>query len=168
MHLIRVPSLAENVEVATIASWLVKAGDEITPGAELVELITEKAEFTLEAEEEVSGTLLACLAPEKSTLPVGYILCVVGEESDREKLAAAREENAGRLQQDASTGVSLDSFTPRAVPQIFGAVRAAPAARRLAKELGLELAEIAAALNLDRPLKEQDVQDYYQNQQEGM
>ena len=50
MVLIRMPSLAENVNEATVVSWLVKEGDPVAAGQGVAEIVTEKAEFTLEAE----------------------------------------------------------------------------------------------------------------------
>jgi pyruvate/2-oxoglutarate dehydrogenase complex dihydrolipoamide acyltransferase (E2) component len=56
------------------------------------------------------------------------------------------------------SGGAGQGMTPIATP--VGAVRATPAARRLAKELGVDLAEAARTLALARALNEQDVRAY--------
>lgn len=162
MYAIRVPSLAENVNEATIGKWLVKHGDNVSPGDGVVELITEKAEFTLEAEQ--AGTVSARLAPEKSIMPVGSILLVLNATDD--EIAQARKENDNQVRRhmDAPTvQIDLDNDedlnrSPRARPG--GGVRATPAARRLAREHGVDLEEIADNLHLKGAVKEEHVREY--------
>ena len=86
MVLIRMPSLAENVNEATVVSWLVKEGDPVAAGQGVAEIVTEKAEFTLEA--EAGGAVTAILAAEKSVLPVGAILCIL--DGSAEEIRTAR------------------------------------------------------------------------------
>jgi pyruvate/2-oxoglutarate dehydrogenase complex dihydrolipoamide acyltransferase (E2) component len=164
VHRIRVPSLAENVEEATVGEWRVAEGEPVEPGQEVVELVTEKAEFTLEAEEEVRGTLLARLAEPKSVLPVGYVLAVVGEEAERDALEDVRDENAALLARRANAATSTISAVaaePAAAPAAAGGrVRATPAARRLARELGLDLPTVAAAMEVKGALKEEHVRAF--------
>ncbi len=155
MHLIRVPSLAENVEQTTVARWLVAEGDRIEPGQDVVEMLTEKAEFTLEA--EVGGTVSARLMPEKSVLPVGTILCVLdGTEAD---IASARTENETLIEKLLTTD-TVQAELGGSAPRPASRTRATPAARRLAREAGVELAAVAEALGLSEAVKEEHVQAY--------
>lgn len=163
MPYLRIPSLAENVNEATLRTWLVNEGDTVAPGTPVAELMTEKAEFTLEADEDTAGTVLERLANEKSTLPVGFILAVVGGEADKDQVKTAMGENARLLSQlaDEST-VALDGGNIREALQARqSGVRATPAARRRARELGVELAHVAADRPLAGPVEEGDVQAWY-------
>jgi len=163
MHFVRVPSLAENVNEATVRDWLVAVGDAVEPGAELAELVTEKAEFTLEAEEDVRGIVLDRLAAEKSTLPVGFILCVVGAEAERDDVQAARDENALLLQKRArqvTVRIRPGEEDAPGAPAPSGAVRATPAARRLAKELGVDLAAVRDALSVTGAVRDEHIRRY--------
>lgn len=159
MECIRVPSLAENVTEATVGPWIVKEGETVQKGDEVVELITEKAEFTLEA--EVEGVVTACLVPEKSVLPVGCILCVLnGTEAE---VALARQENERRLEAHTESPMLwAETVQMEAVEEIRpkGRTRATPVARRLAKEAGVELSVIAEAQGVDGVVKEEHVQAY--------
>lgn len=50
MHEIRIPKLGMETTDCEIKAWLVKVGDRVAPGAELVEVETEKTNVVLEAE----------------------------------------------------------------------------------------------------------------------
>jgi len=155
---IRVPSLAENVHQATVAEWLVAVGDRVEPGQGVVSMLTEKAEFTLEA--ETGGMVTALLAPVKSVLPVGTILCLL--DAKEAEVQAARQENEAIIQKllTADT-IHEDLEAPRpASPRPGGDIRATPAARRLAREAGADLAQIAEALRIEGPIKEEHVRAY--------
>ena len=134
---LRVPSLAENVNEATLARWLAEEGQALAAGDPVAEWITEKAQFTFET--EVAGRLTARLAPERSVLPVGAIMAVL--DGDDSSHAAAREENDFRVRQHAETlGLGAGTGPPeengggtggapaRSAPP--DGVRATPAARR--------------------------------------
>jgi pyruvate dehydrogenase E2 component (dihydrolipoamide acetyltransferase) len=171
MKFIRVPSLAENIDSATLSKWLVKIGDNIIPGMNIAECITEKADFELYAENDLEGILLCMTAKEKSTLPVGYVIGVVDcvDENDFESLAEkakdlAEKENrkieniinatAGQVGQGGSGDKEKINFKR---PE---KIRATPAARRLAKESGIELGDVFTALNIKGAVKEEHIKQY--------
>lgn len=140
MLVIRVPSLAENVNEATVGAWLVAEGERVAAGQGVAELITEKAEFTLEA--EAGGVVNALLAPAKSVMPVGSALCLL--DATPEEIAAARVDNERRCNRHLSAPTVQLKIV--AAPRPDGArVRATPAARRLAQERGVSLEEVAEA-----------------------
>ena len=64
---VQMPRLSDSMEEGTILKWLKSDGDEVAPGDELVEIETDKATMTYEA--DASGSL-RILAPEGETLPV--------------------------------------------------------------------------------------------------
>jgi pyruvate dehydrogenase E2 component (dihydrolipoamide acetyltransferase) len=65
------PRLSESMESGTILKWLVDPGAEVRPGQRLVEIETDKATETYEAE---SGGVLEILAAEGDTLPIGAVI----------------------------------------------------------------------------------------------
>lgn len=161
---IKIPQAFENMEEATIGRWLKNEGDAIHNGDALCELITEKTTFDLPVEDLLAaGVLRQQVAAEKSIVPVGFIIALVGDEN--EELPDVSLENAAVLEkrQAASGDVSLQanpiSSTPRAAgstPAAGSRVRATPAARRVAKERGLSIEQIAAA-SPAKVLTEEDV-----------
>jgi pyruvate dehydrogenase E2 component (dihydrolipoamide acetyltransferase) len=71
------PRLSESMEEGTILKWLVEEGGEVKRGEPLVEIETDKANTTYDA--EADGTLLEVIAKEGDTLPVGQLIGRIGE-----------------------------------------------------------------------------------------
>ncbi|SEO12221.1 2-oxoglutarate dehydrogenase E2 component [Rhodospirillales bacterium URHD0017] len=70
---IKVPALGESVTEATVAKWLVKAGDAVTIDQPLCELETDKV--TVEVNATVAGTMVDLAVEEGATVQVGGVLC---------------------------------------------------------------------------------------------
>jgi pyruvate/2-oxoglutarate dehydrogenase complex dihydrolipoamide acyltransferase (E2) component len=166
---ILIPQAFENMEEATIGAWLKKEGDEVHIGDALCELITEKTTFDLPAEE--SGVLRRIVAPEKSVVPVGFIIGLLGGAQDElpdvsAENEAARARRASASEKPADTlAVPALSTTPAPIISTSGAapvasggsrVRATPAARRVAREKNIEIDAVAAAFP-GKVLSEDDV-----------
>jgi pyruvate dehydrogenase E2 component (dihydrolipoamide acetyltransferase) len=146
------PRLSDSMEEGTILHWLVAEGDRVEVGQALVEVETDKANVTYEA--DAAGTVLALSVGEGATVPVGAPIAVIGapgEELPRaptaETLAAAAAPVAGdvgassRASGKAATGPSpTTSAPPRS-----GRTKASPLARRLADRLGVDLAALAGS-----------------------
>src|SRR5919202_2669442 len=102
------PRLSDSMEEGTILKWIVEKGGEVKRGEPLVEIETDKANMTYEA--DTSGTLIEIVAEEGDTVPLGEVIARIGEagekpsgksddeEADQEEGA---EEDAG---QDEDTG----------------------------------------------------------------
>ena len=135
---IRVPPLGESVSEATIARWLKKAGDAVAVDEPVVELETDKV--SLEVPAPVAGVLAEINAEEGSDVEVGALLGLIteGAAAPAEKPAAAPTAKAEKVEEPARE--------PEAQPVASGdgAAKAGPAARKLAAEKGLDLAEIPA------------------------
>jgi pyruvate dehydrogenase E2 component (dihydrolipoamide acetyltransferase) len=69
------PRLSDSMEEGTILKWLKAEGDEIARGDELVEIETDKATMTYEA--DTAGTL-SIVAQEGETLPIGQLIARIG------------------------------------------------------------------------------------------
>jgi pyruvate dehydrogenase E2 component (dihydrolipoamide acetyltransferase) len=170
---ILVPQAFENMEEATVGLWHKHEGDFVQRGDGLCDLITEKTTFTFESEGE--GVLRHITAPAKSIVPVGYILAVLGDE--KEALPDIEAENRALLEKSAAPAASESApalnIPSLSVPSVNvpsnvstqsaltggTRVRATPAARRLARELGVDIEEVAKALP-GKVLNEDDIRNY--------
>src|SRR5476649_3084577 len=70
---IKVPALGESVTEATVAKWLVKAGDSVSVDQPLCELETDKV--TVEVNALSAGTIADLAVEEGATVQVGGVLC---------------------------------------------------------------------------------------------
>lgn len=163
MTKVEMPKANENLTEATLDRWLVKEGQSVTVDQSLCDIITDKAKFEMPS--PAAGTVLRLLSPERAMLPVGFVMCVIGTPGDSIG-SDVDVHNAAILAAHRSTATALGSAstspTPGAAPAIgsSSAVRATPAARRMAKEAGLDLAAIVKALNLTAPVTEKDVKTF--------
>jgi len=144
VHNVALEKVDANMEEATVGAWLVAEGETIEPGAKFVELITDKVTF--EYESPVGGTVRRLLASAGSLVPVGFVLAQIGDADDA--LSDPTAENERLLAEHrAKLDVTIDvSAAARPAPAgAGGRVRATPAARRLARELGVDLADVSPA-----------------------
>lgn len=146
-HWLELEALYPEMEEATLGCWLVTEGETISVGQSVAELITDKVAYEYQSPE--AGTLLIRVVAEKSVMPVGTVLAAIGTAGESvDDLEAIRERNRQlaaerdaklRALQDATAGSTEACSSARPAG---GAVRATPAARRLARERGIDLATI--------------------------
>src|SRR5688572_31077390 len=76
---VSMPRLSDSMEEGTILKWLKSDGDEVKRGDELVEIETDKANMTYEADQD---GVLAITASEGDTLAVGEKIATIGEAAE--------------------------------------------------------------------------------------
>ena len=69
------PRLSDSMEEGTILKWLKAPGDEVKRGEEIVEIETDKATMTYEAD---ADGVLEIVAAEGDTLPIGTVIARIG------------------------------------------------------------------------------------------
>jgi pyruvate dehydrogenase E2 component (dihydrolipoamide acetyltransferase) len=126
----RLPDLGEGLTEGEVARWLVEVGQEIVEDDPLVEVQTDKA--TVEIPSPASGTVARILVPEGEVVAVGTVLVVIGEEDGSAARAAPDVKKLGLAEAPPVPA------RPRGAP-----VRATPLVRRIAAELGVDLATVA-------------------------
>src|SRR6185436_19295197 len=75
---VSMPRLSDSMVEGTILKWLKSDGDEVKRGDELVEIETDKANMTYEADQD---GVLSITAAEGDTLAVGDKIATIGEGS---------------------------------------------------------------------------------------
>ena len=139
---IKVPELAESITEGTIAQWVKKVGDRVEKGEFIVELETDKVNAEIISEE--AGVLKEILAEEGDTVLVGQVIAVVeaGEGGAAAPAAPAVEapkaEEAPKVEAPKAAAPA-----PVEIVESTGSVVASPAARKLAREKGIDLAAIS-------------------------
>jgi pyruvate dehydrogenase E2 component (dihydrolipoamide acetyltransferase) len=154
---IRMPSLGQTTAELRIVSWLKAEGDLVQRGEPLLAVETDKS--TLEVEAFTSGTLLKIVRGADEIVEAGELLAYIGApgEAIPEAPAAQRSALGARLSEGQGTVPSLSGRAPspehgpagrlsreierRALPSGARAL-ASPVARQLARERGIDLAQV--------------------------
>ena len=135
MTAVTVPQLSISMEEAKVSRWLVEDGEPVRAGQLLVEVETDKA--TVEIEAPAAG-VLRIVAAEGAIVPVEGVLAEL-DDGDRPTASAAtsglRARAAVAAPSDAN-GASVAGGPARA------GLIASPAARRLARERGVDIATV--------------------------
>ena len=109
----KLPDLGEGLTEGEVSRWLVAEGDEVAEDDPLVEIQTDKT--TVEIPSPASGPVTRILVAAGEVVPVGTVLVVIGGEPEE----------------------------PRSEPADPARVQATPLVRRVAQELGVDLAAVA-------------------------
>jgi pyruvate dehydrogenase E2 component (dihydrolipoamide acetyltransferase) len=131
---VRMPPLGQVSDELRLLGWHRAEGQTIREGELLLEIETDKA--TLDVEASVSGTLLRIDCREGETVTAGTILGWLGKPG--EQIVEAEREP----EPPAPAVAPLPPTAPTPQPS-HDRVLATPAARMLAKELGVDLSDVA-------------------------
>jgi pyruvate dehydrogenase E2 component (dihydrolipoyllysine-residue acetyltransferase) len=154
---VTLPRLGQGMESGTIVRWLKSEGEQVEKGEPLYELDTEKV--TQEVEADASGVLLKILAQEGSEIEVGKPIAVIGEEGEEvsapegeadeptevtEEEPAEEGEPAPKREEEREEGREAGPEAPTEPEQRVdgGRLKASPLARRIARERGIDLAQL--------------------------
>jgi len=140
---IKVPELAESITEGTIAQWVKKVGDRVEKGEFIVELETDKVNAEIISEE--AGVLTQVLAEEGDTVLVGQVIAVVEAGEGAAPAPAAPQEAAPKAETPAPAAAPAAPAPTPVVEETASNERvvASPAARKLAREKGIDLAAIS-------------------------
>src|SRR3984885_63192 len=144
---IRVPPLAQTSDELRLTAWRKTEGEKVTEGEPLFEAETDKAE--LEVEATASGTLLRCLTGPGETVSIGTVVAWIGQpgEDTPQAVAGVPEAAATARRVPATVSPSPGVSSPASVSATDSSPRlpATPAARALARERGIDLAQVTGS-----------------------
>ena len=98
---VTMPRLSDSMEEGTVLKWLIEEGGEVKRGEPLVEIETDKANMTYDADSD--GVLVEIVAEEGDTLPIGEVIARIGEAGEA-KSGAGDEDSAGDADQAEDSG----------------------------------------------------------------
>jgi pyruvate dehydrogenase E2 component (dihydrolipoamide acetyltransferase) len=138
------PALEMAQETGKLIAWRKQEGDRVTKGEPLLEIETDKA--VVEVEAPADGILAGIKAAAGDDIPVGQTIAWIVAPGETPPVENGSTAPAARAASQAKT-----ETPPVAAPPASSAVQAAssarisPKARRLAKELGVDLATVRAS-----------------------
>jgi pyruvate dehydrogenase E2 component (dihydrolipoamide acetyltransferase) len=153
----KLPDIGEGIAEGEIVKWLVAPGASVKEHQAVVEVMTDKA--TVEVPAPAAGTVTELRAQEGQVVPVGSVIFVLALAGSTAPAAASAHAAPAAASHAGSNGAShaaakpahaaATAAAPAAAP-VAGAgagakVLAVPSARRVARELGVDLANVPAS-----------------------
>ena len=177
---VRMPKMSDTMTEGTIAAWLKNVGDKVKSGDILAEVETDKA--TMELENYEDGTLLYTGPKAGEAVAVDGILAIIGEEgADIQALLggtsggatapaeAPKAEEAPKAAATAPAEAPASAAAPAAPatpaqPAVApaapgGRILASPLAKSIAKEKGINLAQVVGSGDNGR-IVQRDVENF--------
>jgi pyruvate dehydrogenase E2 component (dihydrolipoamide acetyltransferase) len=150
---ITMPRLSDSMEEGTILKWLVSEGDDVKRGQPIAEIETDKANMTYEV--DTDGTISELVASEGDTLAIGEVIARIGEGNGKPKAEKEEEPRQEKQEQEPEPQEAEEQpDEPEPEPEQRATsngqrssnggerVKASPVARRMAGEMGVELAQL--------------------------
>lgn len=122
----KVPAVGESITEVTISTWLKKDGDFVKLDEVIAEVESDKATFELPAE---ANGILRIVAKEKTTLPIGGLICRI-------------EITEGAPAAVASTTTPAATTAPAASGSAYATGHPSPAAGKILDEKGIPVAQV--------------------------
>jgi pyruvate dehydrogenase E2 component (dihydrolipoamide acetyltransferase) len=151
------PKMGMTMKVGKVSKWFKDEGDSIEKGEELFQVETEKITNKIEAPD--TGLLFQIVVPAGETVPVGTILAVISQNG--EKPARIEGIQVGAVAEVQAAADAPTTAEAASEPQEQKRIKSTPSARRLAKELGVDLALVKGS-GPEGKIKEADVLKYHE------
>ena len=136
------PKLGVDMQEGEIIEWKKQEGDVVNEGDILLEIMSDKTNMELEAED--SGVLLKITRQAGETVPVTEVIGYIGAEGEvvADNAASAPAAEAAPQVEEVATVEAPVVATQAPVVHEGGKVRATPKARKVARELGIDLTQV--------------------------
>ena len=134
MYEFKLPDLGEGIHEGEVLQWHVQTNGKINEDDPLVEIETDKAAVTIPSPK--GGTIVSLTGDVGDTVNVGQVIAVIDDGTKDDEIARKPEIAAAAATPAALPGTPQDGIR-RPVP-------AAPATRRLARELGVDINMVVA------------------------
>ncbi|MBI5014477.1 MAG: 2-oxo acid dehydrogenase subunit E2 [Deltaproteobacteria bacterium] len=132
---VAMPKWGLTMKQGKLVRWLKKEGEAVKKGEDLFEVETEK--ITNKAQASATGVLFQILVQPGTTVPTGSVLAILAEPGEKPERLSGPVAGAGPIAGPAEEVLPKPGET-KAAPY----VPATPVARRLAKEIGIDLSEV--------------------------
>ena len=147
------PQMGESIFEGTITRWLKNVGDRVERDEPLFEISTDKVDSEIPA--SASGILREILFQEGETVEINTVVAVIDDEGGAVQDAGG---DGNRVLPQEAEQTSGRTLKPEAADPRRG-IRASPLVRRMAREEGIDLAEIEGT-GLGGRITKRDILNY--------
>jgi pyruvate dehydrogenase E2 component (dihydrolipoamide acetyltransferase) len=151
------PKLGMTMKEGKLSKWFKNEGEEVAKGELLFEVETEK--ITNQVESTASGVLFQIVVSAGQTVPVGTILAVIAEAGETPERIEGIQ--AGEIVEAGASDTAAQQPSAEAEEGPPQRVSATPAAKRLAKELGVDISRVRGG-GPGGKIKEEDVRKFHE------
>ena len=172
-QIVNMPKLGFDMAEGTLVRWVINEGENVTKGAVLAEIETDKA--TVEVESAFSGVLFRQLVNQGTVVPINDPIAVIaepGEQVDLESLLGKPAESEKQPEIEHPSEAKAEEKpevktpppaqpapAPQVPPATGGPVLASPLARAMATELGIDLRQVHGS-GPDGRIAKKDIESY--------
>lgn len=165
MYEFKLPDVGEGIHEAEILKWLVKVGEKVAQDQPMLEIQTDKA--VVEIPSPVAGAITEIRAETGTMAHVGDVLVMIETGNGQTTpVAAPTQAFGGPAAGQAGNGSHAAEAKSPGIAGPGKRVLAAPAVRKLALELGIDLSQVPASGPAGRVLPT-DVRRFVQQQAEA-
>lgn len=149
--LIEMPKLSDTMQEGVIAKWNIKEGDTIKSGDIIAEVETDKATMDVEAYD--AGTVLKLFAAEGDAIPLGGKMAIIGKpgedisaylggSSSKVEVAKTDTKEEKATSSESFADPILGNLNEKTIDSEDGRIKASPLAKKIAKDKGVDLAQV--------------------------
>ena len=155
-----IPKLGQTVEEVTLLNWLVKDGDKVEQGQEVLEVETDKAVFNVEAVDD--GFIHIGPFKAGEIVPVLEVVALIGEQDEIWQTTKGTQTEAAALAETAAapqanqTMIASETASSPTGEKMF----ASPRAKKLAGEKKVDLSQVTPTGGGGQRITEKDVLVY--------
>ena len=153
----RLPDVGEGIAEGEVVKWLVKEGDYVKENQPLVEIMTDKVNVEIPSPKR--GTVLRLMAKEGEVIKVGQVLLSIEEEGTQSLIQPVQTPRPAPPVPTIPTPTTKHLDSTISAQTKSHDILAAPATRRLARELGVDLSRLQGTGPGGR-ITDQDVQNH--------
>ncbi|MHC1783550.1 MAG: dihydrolipoamide acetyltransferase family protein [Anaerolineaceae bacterium] len=136
------PKVDMVMETGTFVEWLKKEGEHVSKGDPLFVITTDKA--AIDVESPADGVLAGCTAKADDVIPVTEVMAyILGPGESLPTKALTQSVSSSSMPSVTPAVVAPQPITTVVTTDQLGKARITPVARRLAKEMGLDLKQIS-------------------------
>lgn len=132
------PKLGMSMKEGTVVEWLKKKGDKVKKGESIAVISSDKIETDIEAPQD--GVLLDILVEQDETVEVGKVIGYIGQEGEKPDDQSNETPQETPKQAMQEVAASVGTIEPNRTSRHM--LRVSPAARKLAREAGIDLSHI--------------------------